>query len=584
MLGRNPRMKTIDQFMWGYQAHFRASVRYLANNVLERIGAAEEARALLIGVRRPDQAARHSVCVEPEDGDCPQSLFEGLLQEIEEAIPLDERQNMFFGDEPSMRDKPENIRRAVTREKIAERLRSYDAAHGVKSFCGALYPIDRYYICSVVQVPETLFARFPPIEFDFVDQWRPTRLSFLESCVWTVLDEARRALFAPEPGRGVWDSMRSADEVVALSAGKFMRGVAAIVGRFGEVDLLQAFNSVAALKYEGADASGRLVLAGLDESRLAPEFLLRLAEPVRFTKSRWIRKLLQLASGPTSLVADAVAVLGIVSNPDELAINAETAFTVEFPADRQWTLAYRSRQLLHVEAGEARLPTEPISYERFKDQVERLFASSGELDADALWRIFQATLGLGRGHMVVIAEDAGKEAVRLSKQGTQIDPVPATNRLLEKACRIDGTVLVDARGYCHAIGVILDGAAQSDCTPSRGARYNSAVRYVADSLSARMAIVVSDDATLDIVPLLRPRIEAAAIEHALAAYETATHDNYHLPRLFLDEHRFYLNPGQCERANAAIRRLDAMPKEVGVIYLGLAPFVPNPEMNESYLR
>ena len=577
-------MKTIDQFMWGYQTHFRASVRYLANTVLERIGAAEETRALLIGVRRPDETAPHSVCVEPEDGDCPQSLFDGLLQEIEEAIPLDERQNMFFDDEPSMRDKPENIRRGVTREKIAERLRPYDAAHGVKSFCGAVYPIDRYYICPVVQVPETLVGRFRPIEFDFVDQWRPTRLSFLESCVWAVLDEANRALFAPEPGRGVRDSMRTADEVVALSAGNFMRGVSAIVGKFGEVDLLLAFNSVAALKYEGANASGRLVLASLDESKSAPEFLLRLTEPVRLNKSRWIRKLLQLASGSTSLVADAVAVLGIVSNPDELAANAERAFTVELPADRQWTLAYRSQQLLHVDAGKARLPTEPISYERFKDQVERLFGSSGDLDADALWRIFQTTLGLGRGHMVVIAEDAREEAARLSKQGTQIEPVPASNHLLEQACRIDGTVLVDVRGYCHAIGVILDGTAQPECTPSRGARYNSAVRYVADSSTARMAIVVSDDTTLDIVPLLRPRIEAAAIEHALAAYETATHDNYHLPRLFLDEHRFYLNPEQCERANAAIRRLDAMPKEVRVIYLGLDPFVPNPDMNESYLR
>ncbi|MHB1993443.1 hypothetical protein [Metallibacterium scheffleri] len=29
-------MKTIDQFMWGYQTHFRASVEILANKVLER--------------------------------------------------------------------------------------------------------------------------------------------------------------------------------------------------------------------------------------------------------------------------------------------------------------------------------------------------------------------------------------------------------------------------------------------------------------------------------------------------------------------------------------------------------------------
>jgi hypothetical protein len=243
----------------------------------------------------------------------------------------------------------------------------------------------------------------------------------------------------------------------------------------------------------------------------------------------------------------------------------------------------RDQPGIRIEAGEAQLPTEVIGFDRFKDQVQRLFVASADLDADALWQVFQATMGLGRGHMVVIAADSAVEAARLSTQGTQIEPVPATKRLLEQACRIDGTVLVDVRGYCHAIGVILDGTAQPECTPSRGARYNSAVRYVADSPSPRMAIVVSDDATLDIVPLLRPRVEAAAIEQALVAYETATRENYHQPRLFLEEHRFYLNPAQCARANAAIRRLEAMPKEVRVIYLGLDPFIPNPAMNESYL-
>jgi len=388
-------MKSIDQFMWGYQTHFRSSVRYLANKVLERIGADEEARALLVGVRRPDSEARHAVCVEPEDGDCPQSLFDGLLQEIEKAIPLDEMQNMFYDHEPTMRDKPENIRRKVTREKVAERLKAYDTAHGVLSFCGAVCPVDGYYVCPVIQIAEDLLRRFPPVEFPFVDRFRPTNISFLDDCIRQVLDEANRGLYAPEPGRGARDSMRSADEVVARSASSFMRGVSAIIGRFGEVDLLQAFNEVAALKYEGADANGRLVLASAESQNAAPEFLLRLADPVRLTNGRWIRKLLQLASGSTALVADAVAVSGIISNAERLTADADPAFTVDFPADRQWTLAHRSQQLIRVEAGEAQLPTEPISYGQFKDQVERLFVASDDLDADALWQIFQATLALG---------------------------------------------------------------------------------------------------------------------------------------------------------------------------------------------
>lgn len=576
--------KTINQFMWGYQTHFCFSVRYLANQVLERIGVEEEVQALLIGVLRPGHRSRHAVCVEPEDGECPQSLFAGLLNEIEAAIPLDDRQKMFYGDEATMRDKPENIRRAVTREKITERLKPFDADNRVKSYCGSVYPIGDYYVCPVIQVQESLIERYPPVEFPFVDQWRPTRLSFLESCLWCVLQEAHAALYAPEPGRGISDTMRTPHEVVARGASKFMSGISAIIGHYGGADLLQALNRVAALKYESAEASGTIVFVGAEQADPSPEYLLKLAQPVRLTNERWIRKLLQLASGSSALLSNATAVSGIVANPVALAVKGVKVFTVQFPADRQWSVSHGSLQLLRVEAGQARLPTDVLSYDDFKDQVERQFAGNPDLDANALWGIFQSTLRLSRGHMVVIAADAQEEANRLSAQGTQIEPVPAKLKVLEQACRIDGTVLVDTKGYCYAIGVILDGVAQPNCTPSRGARYNSAVRYVASCPAPRMAIVISEDATLDIVPLLRPRVEAALIENALATLETADLDNYHLPRRFLDEHRFYLNPAQCARANAAWARIEEIPSEGCEIRLGLDEFFPDPAMNQTYLR
>jgi hypothetical protein len=98
-----------------------------------------------------------------------------------------------------------------------------------------------------------------------------------------------------------------------------------------------------------------------------------------------------------------------------------------------------------------------------------------------------------------------------------------------------------------------------------------------------MAIVVSDDATLDIIPMLRPRLATADIEAALTALASATLDDYHQPRLFLDRNRFYLNEEQCKRANEAIRRLDQLPKGVGGIYIGTSLFSPDPKMNDSYL-
>lgn len=98
-----------------------------------------------------------------------------------------------------------------------------------------------------------------------------------------------------------------------------------------------------------------------------------------------------------------------------------------------------------------------------------------------------------------------------------------------------------------------------------------------------MAIVYSDDRTLDIIPLLNPRVSREKIVAALADLEVATTDTYHRPRYFLDRHRFYLSLEQCAAANAAMERIYATPQRVGEIRLTLIPFSPDPAMDSRYL-
>jgi hypothetical protein len=183
-----------------------------------------------------------------------------------------------------------------------------------------------------------------------------------------------------------------------------------------------------------------------------------------------------------------------------------------------------------------------------------------------------------------MAVELAKVALWLSNQGTVIAPVPLSKELLEHATAIDGTILADPQGVCHAIGVILDGQAVDESTPSRGARYNSALRYVAAGSVPRMAFVISEDRTLDVVPLLRPRIDRVRIEAAVAALGTATLENYHKPRAFLDDLRFYLNEEQCQIVNEALDRIESEPREVGRIVIVTERFTPHPAMNVSYLK
>ena len=127
----------------------------------------------------------------------------------------------------------------------------------------------------------------------------------------------------------------------------------------------------------------------------------------------------------------------------------------------------------------------------------------------------------------------------------------------------------------------MDGGASDTCTPSRGSRYNSGVRYVQEGRYRRLAIVVSDDRTVDIIPPLRRLVSRELLERHIATLEAAR--NYHDSRNWLDNHRFYINAEQCERVNIAMVKLDAHPREVGRIYLGTVTFEAHPEVDDSYL-
>ena len=112
---------------------------------------------------------------------------------------------------------------------------------------------------------------------------------------------------------------------------------------------------------------------------------------------------------------------------------------------------------------------------------------------------------------------------------------------------------------------------------------NSGLRYISIEDTRRLAIVVSDDHTVDLIPLLPPQIERTDIEANVSSLEKATLDNYHKPRNWLENHRFYLNSEQCEVVNSALDRIEALPRDVGEIVITTTRFKLDPDMDDSYL-
>lgn len=576
--------KIIRLFMWGYQEFYRISVQILARDVLKQLGAEQDAEVLLVGARAPGSNNVHPVCVEPEGDKWSLSLFDGLLDAIELSYKNHPSQNLFFGDEPSMRDKPELLRRDSVRTAVAKVMESFDAAHNVKSFCGEVRCIGEYYVTPVIQIPNATFVQFPALPQKPAHDERTGNgyRSLIHAALFAVLQEATEVLQRPEPGRFIHGAMRDAEEIIRIAAKNFLHTPGlSIEKQYMYTNLFDLLNIASSLMYEGAEGVGLLVLINPDNE--AVDFLAKFAEPVPIRKPRWVRKVLQMASTGVDIIADSERIYGLGYLKKSHDPRAQDAFTVAFLGHYHWELRCGPQVLIRSHYAVPSLPQEPFDKEAFIANYVRLFPQALQEDGEYLWELLQVQLRQEHGSMVVVAEDAASEAQRLSKQGTNLVPVRISETLLRSVSGIDGTILLDPKGLCHAIGVILDGEANDNCTPSRGSRYNSGVRYVQSNDRRRLAIVVSDDHTIDIVPTLRKLVSRSLLERHVAAFETATLDNYHESRKWLDNHRFYISFDQCKRLNVAITRLNALPKGVGLIYLATNLFEAHPGMDESYL-
>lgn len=574
----------INLFMWGYQEHFAWGLARLGEQVFKELGLDLKPDVLLVGVLKSGLADRHRVCVEPEDGTWPLSIFTDVPVRFEETIKTHPLNRMFYDDQPTMRDKPENIRRSSATMVVRESVRGFDREHGVRSFCGAARLVDDYYVVPVIQIAGSVFEQFPPLILpDTENEFKPGgEKSLIHSCLAVLLEEASRDLCGPNPGRSGSSTMRNATEIVAEGAESFMRipDILTSQNPYSTGDLFQRFNIVSSLFYEGKEGLGRLILIRPETPSI--EYLVRFETPIPLRQPRWARKILQMASPDVALIVSESNIYGLGRVRSDHDYAALDAFTITFIDHYQWELRCGDLLLMYSRYREPRLPQEPISQKRFQSNFLRVFSGTAVENAERIWTLFKVCARMSHGSMLVVAEDATSEAVRLADQGTPIRPVQMTEEMLERVSGIDGSILVDPTGVCHAIGVILDCVATSNCSPARGSRYNSALRYVNSQGTRRLAVVISDDRSVDIVPLLRPQIRKCEIEKRIVELESCPVDTYHSAQNWLDEHRFYLNEVQCARINHALERLNALPKEVREIRYIAPRFQANPDLDDSH--
>lgn len=568
------RDKTIDQFMWRWQHSFDKAISSAAERLFTQIGVAEKPKTFVVGISWPGKEVRHGACVQPEDGEWPQSLFNQIRHQLEDAFVNHPMQNMFYGDAHAMEDKPENIRRLIVSKAIKDALSTYDTENRVRSFVSTARPVGDYHIVVVLQMPMEVIDTYPVATYHYQGEEAQDNLLF--ASIHVLFDEAQKLLERPEPGRFFHDGMRSAPEMASVAADRFFR-TPFINDDLPYTDLFREFNGLSKLMYEGARGRGRMALIDEGDPRL--NYVVKLDEPTPLSEARWARKLLEMSGNDTVIASGYRKIHGLA----RIEGDQSKIYFVDFLDQQHWEFRRGDDVMVRVAFGEPRLPQPLVSAERFRDNFTRLFPKANTEDSEHCYAMLNALLATDRGAMLIIADDAETEANRLAAQGTKIEPVRLSEDLLARASRIDGTIIASPAGICHAIGVILDGRADEACTPSRGARYNSAVRYVNGTDQARrLAFVISEDHTLDILPLLRPQISRGLLESNLLRLESATIENWFAPRNFIRSHRFYLDAAQCQRANAAIDRLSEEARRDGQIVLVYDPLKPDPGLTEDY--
>jgi hypothetical protein len=440
--------------------------------------------------------------VEPEDGPILPADFEGLAGRAQELYDQDPDSKLEIADarfhERRQRQTWDRALGAAIAEAIERKL-----GRDTRFFAALPTLVGEYRVFTLVGLSRSVLDGTPRLSSEFADG----RYKVTQSLVAGVIDEllvvSGRDLHEPDAGINLSLSVPPTDIVRAAGAALTLSAIFLAGSPLMAPAVFEGMNRVATTRYERRVGVGSLLLADRRSDHV--ERLMTLKKPVRLGETRTLRKLLETSSRTGgSLLTDGAEVYGLGRLKHSYPTTSETVFHVLVVGDGTWELHHANLPLATVQYGVPRLPERRLRRERLDDIAARVF---DDYDSDALWILATAAADAEHGTMVVVSQGAAEEATRLSSQAITLEPTMLDDVLVRQVTGIDGAVLVDPSGYCHAIGVILDGTATSDGDRARGARYNSAVKYLARTENERtLILLVSEDGMINILPNLRPRI------------------------------------------------------------------------------
>ena len=495
-----PALAAAPLLLWPHQARYRQVAQTLAQDLFDALD--DDLKPFVLLLALPTDAAQPARCLEPEDcllpaGPFSDAVARGRVIQNATAWPYPEREDV----SPAMiRRKHEGL---GVRDAVQQTLDALDEGTVHQHFAGWPIQIHGCFVLTVLRLQRKPLRAHPSLRpFRYYTDGRPLASSLLMAAVYRFHEEGVKALSEPEPGAGIFARPREFEELLRTAGKTFLDTPAQALG-FDPTTakLFATCNTISSLRYEGAEGVGKMLLARRGHPNLEEVFALTC--PTELTDYRAVRKLLEMTTPDVHLLADGENVYALGRQVGHYDAEREDLFVVHFVTHYAWDLQHAGHVLLHANYGVPGLPRTSLSRPGFRRDLKRTFGLTEPHKVERLWDVVLEASRQAHGTLLVITTEALAEADRLKLQCTLIEPVPLTPLITRLVTSIDGAVLLDPEGYCYSIGVILDGRASGRGNSARGARYNSALRYVESSDYPCIAIVVSEDGLVDVITSVR---------------------------------------------------------------------------------
>ena len=482
--------------IWSHQVRYYQGAQALAQDLFDALD--DDLKPFVLLLALPTDDALPALCLEPIDGGLPAAAFSdavarGRVRQLTMPWPFPDRDDVTAA---TIRRKHQGI---GIRDAVQETLNAVDEHGHYQHFAGWPMEINGYFVVTVLRLLRKPLRAYPSLQpARYYTDGKPLAPSLLLAAMYRFNEEGMKALSEPEPGASIFARPRESEELLRAAGKTFLDTPAQALGLDpATTKLFTICNTISSLRYEGAEGVGKLLLAR--RGHLNIEEVFALTCPTELTDYRAVRKLLEMTTPDVHLLADGETVYALGRQVGHYDAVREDLFVINFVTHYAWELQHAGHVLMRSHYGLPGLPRTRLSRTTFRKALKRTFALTDAPKVERLWDVVLEASRQKHGTLLVITTEALAEADRLKLQCMLIEPVPLTPLITRLVTSIDGAVLLDPEGYCYSIGVILDGRASGRGDGTRGARYNSALRYIESSAYPCLAVVVSEDGMVDVL-------------------------------------------------------------------------------------